>query len=47
MDFSAAHASFVIGAYALSAIMLVGLVIYTLARDRALRTQMEGRPEQL
>jgi len=43
MDIAAAHTGFVIGAYALSVIMLAGLVICILARDRALRAEM-GRP---
>ena len=37
MDLTADHLGFVIGAYAISAIMLAGLVTYILARDRALR----------
>jgi heme exporter protein CcmD len=39
MDLSAAHSGFVIGAYALSAAVLFGLFIYTIARDHALRIQ--------
>ncbi len=39
MDLSAEHLGFVIGAYALSAILLVGLVIYVFARDRGLRAE--------
>ncbi len=46
MDFAAVHAGFVIGAYALSALMLGGLVIYILARDRAVRAEVERRREQ-
>ncbi len=39
MDLSAEHLGFVIAAYALSAILLVGLVIYIFARDRGLRIE--------
>lgn len=41
MNFAADNTGFVIVAYALSAIMLMGLVIYTLARERALRAELE------
>lgn len=40
MDLQAGHMGFVIGAYALSAIMLVGLIVYVLARDRSLQRQV-------
>lgn len=46
MDFVAAHAGFVIGAYGLSLIVLAGLVIYILVRDRALCAEMGRRREQ-
>jgi heme exporter protein CcmD len=45
MDFAAAHTGFVIGAYALSAIVLVGLVVYTLAHDSVLRAEMDRRKD--
>ena len=41
MDLAADHLGFVIGSYAISAIMLVGLVTYVLARDRALRRDVQ------
>lgn len=41
MDLTADHLGFVIGAYAISAIMLAGLVTYVLARDRALRCDVQ------
>lgn len=37
MDFSAPHAGFVVASYALSAVLIAGLVIYVIARDRSLR----------
>jgi heme exporter protein CcmD len=46
MDLAAAHTGFVMCAYALSAILLTGLVIYILARDRAMRAEMDRRKEQ-
>lgn len=46
MDFSAAHAGFVIGAYALSAVVLVGLVVYVLGRDRLLRGEAAALDRQ-
>jgi heme exporter protein CcmD len=39
MDMSAAHTGFVIAAYGLSGIMLVGLIVYILARDRGLSAE--------
>jgi len=45
MDFTATYSGFVIGAYALSATMLTGLVIFILARDRVLRTEMERKDQ--
>ena len=41
MDFSAAHIGFVVASYALSAIFLLGLTIYVVARDRRLRAEAE------
>ncbi len=46
MDFAAVHTGFVIGAYGLSLVLLAGLAIYILARDRMLRAEMERRREQ-
>ena len=37
MDFNAAHASFVISAYAVSAVCLIGLIAYILRLDRKFR----------
>ena len=34
MDWSANHAGFVIASFAISAVFLAGLIIYTLKRDR-------------
>ncbi|MBI2719969.1 MAG: heme exporter protein CcmD [Rhizobiales bacterium] len=45
MDFAAAHVSFVIGAYALSAIALVGLTIQVITRDRALKAELRRLEE--
>jgi heme exporter protein CcmD len=39
MDFSAPHAGFVIAAYGLSAILLVGLTLSVILRERALRRE--------
>jgi heme exporter protein CcmD len=39
MDFTAAHASFVIAAYAVSLAGLAGLVLVILGRDRRLKRQ--------
>ena len=39
MDLSAPHMGYVIGAYALSAILIIGLTVYVLARDRGLRAE--------
>jgi len=46
MDFAAAHAGFVIGAYALSAVVLVGLIVYILGRDRLLRGEAASLERQ-
>lgn len=46
MDLAAAHTGFVIGAYGLSAIMLSGLTLYILARDRAMRAELDRSKEQ-
>lgn len=40
MDVSAVHIGFVIAAYAVSAIVLVGLLVSTIARDRFLRRKL-------
>ena len=45
MDFSAAHSGFVIGAYALSAAVLGGLLVFIIWRDRYLRA-VASRLEQ-
>lgn len=39
MDFAAPHAGFVLAAYALSCIFLLGLTIRVIARDRKLRAE--------
>ena len=41
MDLSAPHMGYVIGSYALSVILIIGLVVYVLARDRRLRAEAE------
>lgn len=41
MDFAAPHVGFVIASYALSAILIVGLAAYVIARDRSLRAEAE------
>lgn len=41
MDMSANHLGFVIGSYALSAILLFGLAIYVVVRDRKLRAEAD------
>ena len=41
MELSAPHMGYVIGSYALSAILIIGLVVYVLTRDRALRAKAE------
>ena len=46
MDLNAAQTGFVVAAYALSAIVLAGLVIYTLAHDRALRGKVDRGKEE-
>ncbi len=40
MDWSAAHAGFVIASYVASAALLAGLIIYTLKRDRHARNML-------
>lgn len=39
MDFTAPYLGFVFGAYALSAILIAGLAVYIIARDRMLRAE--------
>jgi heme exporter protein CcmD len=39
MDFAAPHAGFVIAAYALSALLIAGLTLYVVIRDRKLRAE--------
>ncbi|MFO1132501.1 MAG: heme exporter protein CcmD [Hyphomicrobiales bacterium] len=41
MDFSANHIGYVIASYALSFVVLAGLIITTLGRDRKLRAEAE------
>jgi heme exporter protein CcmD len=41
MDLSASHTGFVISAYAISAIFLIGLVVQVIARDRRTRAEAE------
>ncbi len=45
MDFAAVHSGFVLAAYGVSIVMLTGLVIYILVRDRTLRGEV-GRLEE-
>jgi heme exporter protein CcmD len=46
MDFNAVHAGFVELSYALSAVFLVGLVVYVLGRDRALAKKVRSLKEK-
>ena len=46
MDFTSLHIGFVLAAYGLSIVMLTGLVMYVLFRDRALRGEVARREEQ-
>jgi heme exporter protein CcmD len=39
MDFAAPHAGFVIAAYALSALLIAGLTLYVVFRDRKFRAE--------
>ena len=39
MDFNAPHLGFVLAAYGLSALLILGLVFYILHRDRGLRAE--------
>lgn len=41
MDFTAPHLGFVLAAYGLSAVLILGLVIYVLHRDRSLRAEAD------
>jgi len=42
MDLAAAHAGFVAAAYAVSALVLIGLAAFILLRDRKLRAEAEA-----
>jgi heme exporter protein CcmD len=46
MDFSAAHAGYVIVSYALSAVGLIGLSVYIFWRDRNLARQVKSLNEK-
>jgi heme exporter protein CcmD len=46
MDFSAAHVSYVIAAYAISGICVIGLFLYVLLRDRALAAKLKTNVEK-
>ena len=46
MDLAASHIGFVVSSYALSAIFLLGLTIYVIARDRKLRAEAERLDRQ-
>lgn len=39
MDFTAPHMGFVIASYGLSALLIVGLTLYVVLRDRRLRAE--------
>ena len=41
MDFTAPHLGFVLASYGLSAVLILGLVVYVLQRDRKLRAEAE------
>jgi heme exporter protein CcmD len=41
MDLSANHLGYVVASYGLSAIFILGLTIYVIARDRRLRAEAE------
>lgn len=41
MDLTADHLGFVAASYGLSAIFIIGLTIYVLARDRRLRAEVD------
>jgi heme exporter protein CcmD len=40
MDFSAPHMGFVIASYGLSAVLICGLALYIIRRDRRLRAEV-------
>jgi heme exporter protein CcmD len=46
MDFSAAHVSYVIAAYSISAVCVIGLFLYVLLRDRALAAKLKKHVEK-
>jgi heme exporter protein CcmD len=41
MDLAAPHLGYVAASYGLSAILIIGLVVHVIARDRALRAEAE------
>jgi len=41
MDMSAPHLGFVAGSYAITAVLLVGLIAWIIWRDRALRAEAQ------
>lgn len=40
MDWNADHAGFVIAAYALSLVLIAGLIVYTFSRDARVRKRL-------
>jgi heme exporter protein CcmD len=46
MDFSASHIGFVLAAYALTAVLVAGLIIHVILRDRRLRAEAERLDRQ-
>jgi heme exporter protein CcmD len=46
MDFSAPHMGFIVASYALSALLICGLTIYILVKDRRLRAEAERLDKQ-
>ena len=46
MDFVAPHMGFVIASYALSLVLICGLTIYVIVRDRKLRAEAERLERQ-
>jgi heme exporter protein CcmD len=45
MDFSAAHAGYVYASYGISAICILGLLVFVLLRDRSLQRKIKSRKD--